>query len=255
METIGIIFAMEEELSRLLEMIEPYKVIDGVLGRFFTRDLEHNGQQFRLVLTKSGMGKVRAAAHGTEMLVRFSPSVLMSFGLSGAVSDLVGIGDLVVVSSVLQHDFDLGSLTDLSHQLPKESQLAELMHELLIENSDELEKIWSSRVSENFGRKPEIHIGAAITGDRLITSNAERAILKDRFPGALCVDMEIYSVAQVAKLANTPWAGVKIISDEADDSFDPAQVLNFCTEHGSSVLAQVAMWSAGLFVGQSKQEA
>ena len=255
METIGIIFAMEEELSRLLEMIEPYKVIEGVLGRFFTRDLEHNGLQFRMVLTKSGMGKVRAAAHATEMLVRFAPSVVMSFGLSGAVSDLVGVGDLVVVSSVLQHDFDLGSLADLSHQHPKESELAKLMHELLVEYSNELEKIWSSRVSENFGRTPKIHLGAAITGDRLITSNAERAILKDRFPGALCVDMEIYSVAQVAKLANTPWAGVKIISDEADDSFDPEQVLSFCAEHGSMVLAQIAIWSAGLFAGRAKEQA
>ncbi len=247
MKTIGIIFAMDEELCRLLEMIEPYNVVDGVLGRFYTRLVEYGGLEFQLVLTKSGMGKVRAAAHATEMLIRFSPAAVMSFGLSGAVSDLVGIGDLVVVSSVLQHDFDLGSLADLSHQHPKESQLAQKMDDLLAGHSDELDNIWSSRVSDTFGRTPWIHIGTVITGDRLITSNAERAILKDRFPGALCVDMEIYSVAQVAKLASTPWAGVKIISDEANDSFNPKEVMNFCTEHGSSVLAQIAMWSFGIF--------
>jgi nucleoside phosphorylase len=47
------------------------------------------------------------------------------------------------------------------------------------------------------------------------------------FPAGACFDMETAAVAQVAYQNGIPWAGLRMTSDAADESFNLDEVLGF----------------------------
>jgi adenosylhomocysteine nucleosidase len=65
---------------------------------------------------------------------------------------------------------------------------------------------------------PRVHTGLVASGDRFVSSALESQALRRDLPEALAVEMEGAAMAQVCHDHGVPFAGVRLISDRADDT-------------------------------------
>jgi nucleoside phosphorylase len=91
METIGLIAAMHSESNALLQLIKRWKRFSvgpfrGV--RFILLDREYH-------LVTTGMGLKRSIEATRSLIAKSRPSLLISFGIAGAVNNDLHIGDVV----------------------------------------------------------------------------------------------------------------------------------------------------------------
>ena len=87
---IGMIVAMDKELKQLRPLFPENKVI----------------------LQKSGIGKVNAAIQTVEMIRQYKPDVIISSGCAGGNGDDVNVQDVVVSSELAYHDVYCGTAID-----------------------------------------------------------------------------------------------------------------------------------------------
>ncbi len=73
---------------------------------------------------------------------------------------------------------------------------------------------WSDRLAAC--ANGAVHRALIISGDDFISEPEKKAALKERFPQALCVEMEGCSIAHTAYVNQVPVAVVRCISDLAD---------------------------------------
>ena len=81
--------------------------------------------------------------------------------------------------------------------------------------------------------------GLVLTGDQIITSRETRDGLLRDFPEGRCVDMETAAIAQVAHQNDIPWAGMRLTSDAADETFNLDDVLGFGIETAAGLFEQI----------------
>lgn len=99
----GIIGAMPVEVDRLIEAMEN-KTPETISRMTFWRG-ELNGTP--CVVACCGAGKVNSAVCAQTMILRYGVSLVINTGVAGGVgSREVRIGDLVVATGVVQHDYD-----------------------------------------------------------------------------------------------------------------------------------------------------
>ncbi|MFG0326607.1 MAG: 5'-methylthioadenosine/adenosylhomocysteine nucleosidase [Phycisphaerales bacterium JB037] len=230
--SIGIIGAMPDEVAALNHWLHARAERRTVAGREFliAHHAEHEadgvGAGHRIVLAQSRVGKVAAAVTATRMIETFEVDAVIFTGLAGALDESLRVGDIVVASSLCQHDMDasplfppleiplLGTsffepdaaLTDRVHAAAERFIAAGLAPELTPAQRDAM-GIGSPRVIR----------GVVTSGDLFCASNALRDLVRSRVPTAACVEMEGAAVAQVCAEHGKPFAVVRAISDAADD--------------------------------------
>ena len=101
--TIGMIGAMEEEVEGLAEKLEgrQEEVCAGM--RFLTGRIA--GKEVALVC--SGIGKVNAAVAASILAERFHADCILNTGIAGGIAPEVKLGDIVLSTDCLEHDFDV----------------------------------------------------------------------------------------------------------------------------------------------------
>ncbi len=98
MRPIGLIAAMSQESDALLRFVKPWRRI--AVGSL--RGYSFSISEYSCILVTSGMG-MRRAREATQALVEsFSPSILISFGIAGAVEVDLEIGDVVLAKAYCQ---------------------------------------------------------------------------------------------------------------------------------------------------------
>ncbi len=201
-----------------------------------------------VVLAHSGIGKVNAAIAASELVLRHRPAALLVSGLAGALSEELSAGDMVVATGALQHDFDLTPLVPGRGRLPGSRSAEFPASPRLVEAAAEAAAKVAADVAlrRSGGAVPRFLRGAVATGDALISSEIRKREILSHFPGALCVDMETAAVAQVASAAGCEWASVRVVSDNADESFDSAEVLAFAGEEGAESISVLLVSLCGL---------
>lgn len=216
--SLGIVSALHEELRALLACLEGAKV-ERLGGRAF-----HRGRLagHEVVLVLSGIGKVAAAATGSLLIDRFGVGTILFTGVAGGLGPGVKTGDVVVASSLLQHDLDASPLfprwevpmTGRS-RFPTEPALRESL-------SAACAKVLASSAPQGLGAlglgAPRHHTGLVVSGDRFVSSAQESASLRSALPDALAVEMEGAAVAQVCADFGCELAVLRTVSDRADDS-------------------------------------
>ena len=90
---IGIIGAMEEEVTLLRDKIENRQTITLGGCEIYTGQL--NGTE--VALLKSGIGKVAAALGATLLLERCKPDAIINTGSAGGLASTLKVGDIVTV--------------------------------------------------------------------------------------------------------------------------------------------------------------
>ncbi|MCK6568839.1 MAG: 5'-methylthioadenosine/adenosylhomocysteine nucleosidase [Chloroflexi bacterium] len=220
---IGIVGAMDEELVPIRALSQSLeKIVKG--NRIFWRGDMRGSEVY---LTRCDPGKVNAVIAAQQLLDFFAPDCLFNMGSSGALSPDLEVGDLVVVTEAIQHDFDLtgwgmkpgeilfdvktaekGGLTFASRQVfPTDPKLTELAYKAA--GSVELDRLKD--------RSPRVHKGRIVSGDQFIGS-LEKASQLWNTHQALAVDMEAAALAHACQINNVPFLCVRAMSDKADHS-------------------------------------
>lgn len=200
---IGIIVAIDEELNSLLEILEKgkLKVIIGIT--FYEGFISGK----KVVVTKSGVGKVNSARTTQVMIDNYKVDMIINVGVAGSCSRLLNIGDIVIGNKIYQYDFDI---TAFNHKLG----YVPMVGDYIKVNSKELD-ISREIIEREFDNR--VFIGTIASGDKFVADKKEKENIYDDF-GALCCEMEGASIAQVCFLSDVPFLVIRSISDTLDEN-------------------------------------
>lgn len=197
-----------------------------------------------------GIGKVAAAATTAAAIERFEPSAVVLAGISGSLSAHAPLGAMVVVEAAIHHDFDCRPIAAREGQLPGRDAVAfEADGVLKAALADSM-----ARYSAGGWSGPAL-VGEVCSGDQLVAEARARDLISMRFPDALCLDMETAAVAQVCEGAKVPWSALRMVSDQADESFSAQAVLSWCQDVAAPAMAEVVTGALGGLALEGRAEA
>lgn len=197
MKKVGIIFAMEEELLALkkyLKIEKEYNIFELKFYEGFISDTY-------CVLVESGVGKVNAARTTQILIDNIKVDCIFNIGVAGGVSDVLKVGDIVLGTKLVQHDFDITAFNHEKGYIPKVG--------IYIDTDKKLLSIAKDVFENNDIRYNE---GVIASGDIFCTEAKMSSKINTKFD-ALCVEMEGASIAQVCHLSKMPFLILRSISD------------------------------------------
>ena len=193
----------------------------------------------------SGIGKVAAAIAAQYACARWRPWLLVMSGVAGGIQPGAQVGDLVVPSEAIQHDFDarpFAAARSLIPHLGTTALASDRRVSAIVASACEgyLASAAGTQARDRGLRADagRVITGVALTGDQVITAGPDKHALISAFPGGACADMETAAMAQVARQNGLAWAAVRMISDTADD-VDPGAVLDYLTSGGATALSSI----------------
>ncbi|MBO4682611.1 MAG: 5'-methylthioadenosine/adenosylhomocysteine nucleosidase [Bacilli bacterium] len=206
-EYIGIISAMDNEIALLLKQaeIEEERVVADTT--YYVGTLKDKP----VVITHSGIGKIRASSGATTLFNTWSISKLIFTGVAGGLRDEEKVLDQVVGTSVIEHDY--GSLTDEGftwcggdpgklepgEHYECDKSLVDLAYESALSIMD------SSHIFK----------GCIATGDQFIASSDYVKYLVDNFDAYAC-EMEGAAIGKICVAYEVPFVLLRTLSDKAD---------------------------------------
>lgn len=205
--TIGLMGAMDEEIALLLEQVEGQNTVIHAGISFVTGQL--HGKE--VVVCKSGVGKVNAAATTQVLVDRFGADTILFTGVAGAVHPELNIGDIVISSSCQQHDMDVTPLGFARGMIPYQDVSDFPADKKLIRLAEEA----CSKLCED----NNFIVGKVLSGDQFISDYDYVRELHETMDGA-CVEMEGAAVAQVCHMNGVPYVILRSMSDKADGTAD-----------------------------------
>lgn len=195
---------MDEEIELLLTGMEQGQEVTRAGIRF----VKGTFQGKSVVVCKSGVGKVNAAVTTQILIDQFGVSKVLFTGVAGAVHPDLNIGDIVISTECIQHDFDVSALGYPRGVIPYQEISAFPANEELIS------------LAEQACREASVGnylLGKVLSGDQFVANRDTVAWLRDEMEGA-CVEMEGAAVAQVCHMNGVPFVIIRSMSDKADGS-------------------------------------
>lgn len=202
MKTIGIIFAMQEELIELkkyLHINNEKKIYDLI---FYEATLNNQN----IILTESGIGKTNAARTTQILIDYYKPEAIFNIGVAGGIAKNLKVGDIIISTSLVQHDFDITAFDHPKGYIPNIGNTIPIDNKLLNTTKNILD-------TNNISYKE----GVIASGDIFCTKESMATKINTQFK-ALCVEMEGASIAQTAYLSKTPCLVIRSISDCPDNN-------------------------------------
>lgn len=201
---IGIIGAMEEEVEILKTNMEIEKTVETAGMTFYLGSL-HNQ---KIVVSRSGVGKVNAAMCAQIMITVFDVDYLINSGVAGGMYKDLKQGDIVISTDAVQHDFDVTALGEPLGEISRLGVTYFIADDKLIEIANEAaEKAKIDNIS--------VFNGRIASGDQFIAGGEKERIIRENF-APYAVEMEGAAIAHVAYLNEVPYIIIRAISDNAD---------------------------------------
>lgn len=232
-EYIGIISAMDNEISLLLEQAkidrkETFGGIDYYIGTLRDKNV---------VITRSGIGKIRASSGVTTMLNDYNIKEVYFTGIAGGLLDEEEVLDVVIADKLVEHDYgrltndgfvwtggDPGKGTETGEYYECDPQLVELAYNCALDVMG----------------KDHIFKGTIATGDQFIESADYCNTLRTKFNAYAC-EMEGASIAVVCKNYDIPLVVIRALSDKADgeahDSYE--NFGDLAADHSSKIVLKM----------------
>lgn len=224
---IAIIGAMDCEISAIKKEMFDLKEENYADLKIFTGTI--NGKF--IILAQSGIGKVNAALNTQYIIDTYKPNIIINTGVAGGISDELDIGDVVIGTYLVQHDFDV---TVLGYAKGYMCTGVEKDKPTKYYCDKELVEKFQSCLEQNMS-KQKIHLGIIASGDKFISGKEIKKEINEYF-GAIAVEMEGCAIAQVATKNKIPFVVTRSISDLADGKV--AQYQNEFEEKMSEVSTQ-----------------
>lgn len=202
---IGIIGAMEEEVSGLKEKMKTEKTLKRASMEFCQGTLDNK----EVVVVRCGIGKVNAAICTQILVDEFKVNAIINTGIAGSLKNEINIGDIVLSSDTLQHDMDA---TGFGYEVGQIPQMEESVFKGDLNMIQTAEDCCKREIPE-----VGVHVGRVVSGDQFISDKEKKNWLLDTFQG-FCTEMEGAAIAQTAYLNEIPFLIIRAISDKADDS-------------------------------------
>lgn len=202
---IGIIGAMEEEVTRLKEAMQIEETLEYASMNFCKGIL--CGKE--VVVVKSGIGKVNAGICAQILVDKFGVEVLINTGIAGSLDSSIDIGDIVISTDLVEHDMDATIFGDPIGQIPRMDTFSFPAEPVLVEKAK----------AANIEANPDIKTfaGRIVSGDQFVSSAEVKEKLVANFH-AKCTEMEGAAIAHAAYLNKVSCVIIRAISDKADNS-------------------------------------
>ena len=204
MTKLGIIGAMRVEVEILLMCMEN-KTEKQIAGSVF---YEGTLEKLPVVVVQCGVGKVNAAICAQILCSCFGITHLVNTGIAGSLCAELDIGDLVVSTDAMYHDFDCVNFGYPYGKVPGMDTTEFPADKILIDYA------FAAAEAVNPGHTK---IGRVASGDQFVAvKELKEKII--RVTQGLCTEMEGAAIAQTAYRNNLPFVILRAISDKADDS-------------------------------------
>lgn len=202
-QVIGLIGAMDEEIELLLSAMEGTSQTTKA-GITYSSGVIY-GQ--RVVVCKSGVGKVNAAVTTQILIDTFGANRVIFTGVAGAVHPELNIGDIVISSTCVQHDMDVTPLGFARGVIPYQETSEFVADSQLVELAEEACRSLEATYK----------VGKVLSGDQFVANVEFVAVLHEEMQGA-CTEMEGAAVAQACHMNGIPFVVLRSMSDKADGS-------------------------------------
>lgn len=201
---IGIIGAMQEEITPLLDIFKDFQEVK--IGNNVFYEVAYKDSMIYIAYSK--IGKVHSAITATCMILNFGCEKIIFSGVAGGLGSDIKVGDLLLAKSLCQHDVDISAFGHPLGFIPESRTF--------IDSDSTLNNIAKEVAkSSNIALKE----GIIASGDQFIHSASKKQWLIDTF-NALAVEMEGASVAVVCDAFKVPFCIFRSISDNADGNAD-----------------------------------
>lgn len=202
---LGIIGAMDEEVSKLKEIMVDVEVktkasMDFYKGKMCEKDV---------VVVRSGIGKVNAGICTQILVDEYGVDAVINTGIAGSLNATIDIGDIVLSTDTLQHDMDATGFGYDPGVIPR-------METSIFVADEKLRKL-AKESCEKVNTDIKVFEGRVVSGDQFISDKDKKNYIEKNFKG-FCTEMEGAAIAQAAYLNNIPFLIIRAISDKADDS-------------------------------------
>ncbi len=207
-ERIGIISAMDNEINTLLNEAE-IKKVDLIGG------MEYHVGKLRgknVIITRAGIGKVRASSGVTAMLIKYNISKVLFTGIAGGVADEPQVLDEIVATRLVEHDYGIIS-NDGFLWVSGDPGISREAGEYYYCDEELVELAYKAAV-ETVG-KEHVFKGTIATGDQFIASEEYVKRLKEEYNAYAC-EMEGASVGAICIKYGKPFVVIRALSDKAD---------------------------------------
>jgi adenosylhomocysteine nucleosidase len=217
----AIIGAVDKEVVLLQNNMTDRKVqkIQGltfIIGRLKGR---------KVVLAKTGVGKVNAAMAVTILLITFKPTEVIFTGIAGSLNPALKLGDIVMATQTVQYDFgtlmpeglhNWGMKNPIDDKTNPVFYLADTVLLNAAQKAANVLVLTKIRIGRKV-RNPVITKGTVVTGDMFVASTAKSKELREKY-NADAVEMEGGAVAQVCWQYGIPCLVIRSLSDAADEN-------------------------------------
>ena len=202
---IGMIGAMQMEVDTLQESMTDIRIEECSGVRFICGRMG----DAEVVAAVCGIGKVFAAICAEAMILRYQVDCVINIGVAGSLTKDLGVLDVAVASSVVQHDMNtsaigdpVGLLSGINEIfLPADARMNALLGECLDEEGI------------------SYMVGPIATGDLFVEGDKRKKVIRSRF-GAIAAEMEGGSIGQVCYVNHVPFAILRSISDSEGGAMD-----------------------------------
>ena len=202
---IGIIGAMEEEVSQLIEAMENKEKVTCAGMDFYSGTLKGKDA----VVVQSGIGKVNMALCTQILADKFDVEAVINTGVAGGLYKDIEIGDIVISKDAVQHDVDATVFGYKVGEIPR-------MDTSYFEADKDLIEL-AKKTCEEVNPDINCYVGRVVSGDQFISGEVIKNKLIDLFDGS-CTEMEGAAIAHAAFLNEIPYVVIRAISDKADGS-------------------------------------
>ena len=188
----GIVIAMKKEFTLLeKEFLLGKKETIGMI-EFYIGTIKSK----KVVIGFCGVGKVNASICTQLLITNYGADVILNYGIAGALSKELNVGDLVLATGIYQHDFDTTEFGE-----PK-GWVENLKTNKLEPDENICKEMFLINLTDM-----TVVLGKIVSGDKFISKVNERNTLRKEFLAVAC-DMESGAIAQVCLQNEIPFAVV-----------------------------------------------
>jgi adenosylhomocysteine nucleosidase len=231
---LGIIGAMEEELSLLKAVMENPET--SVTGGFEFHAGRMEGKD--VVLLRCGIGKVNAAVGCAILINRFNPQMVINTGSAGGIDPALKFGDAILATGLLYHDVDLTAFKYSPGQIPGQAPVFPIPDSLVSRAERAVDELKGEGVLPgdfNYVR------GLIASGDVFMHEPDKIARVRRIFPEVRAVEMESAAIAHTCSLFQTPGLIIRALSDiaGAESPMTSVEFLPVAAKHSSEIVRRI----------------
>jgi len=231
---IGVIGAMEEEVTLLCEAMGKFTKEKIGIFEFFTGRIEGKN----VTILRCGIGKVNAAVGCALLIQKFAPDCIINTGSAGGIHSDLKVGDAVISTGLLYHDVDVTAFNYKPGQLPGQPQVFPADEKLVKVAEDAVDQLKAEDILPVSFTHRRGMIGS---GDIFMHEPERIAEVRKIFPDVDAVEMEGAGIAHCCHLFSIPFLVIRALSDiagtESPLKFD--EFLPIAAKHSAQIVMRI----------------